>query len=135
MLFDRPRASFTNNIIYIDRPNNQKTRLEFVRTIFSFLKLTSFHTPHHNFKPLPLSSKLQRENDKKSCLKYSIHGCSPTHFPASFLLQLPMQAHASGFSHQTKIYRSYATKCPSAPLCCYHKPVGCRHNLANEIQG
>ena len=77
MLFDRPLASFTNNIIYIDCPNNCKTRLEVVCTILCFLKITSFHTPHNNFKTLPPPSKLQRE----SCLKYSIR----CYFTASFL--------------------------------------------------
>ena len=61
MLFDRPHASCTNNIIYIDRPNNCKTILEVICTIFCFLKITSFHKPHNNFKTLPLPSKLQRE--------------------------------------------------------------------------
>ena len=45
VLFNRPLVSFANNIIYIDRPNNHKTRLEVVCTIFCFLKITSFHTP------------------------------------------------------------------------------------------
>ena len=80
MLFDRPHASCTNNIIYMDCPNNCKTRNEVVCTIFCFLKITSFHKPHNNFKTLPLPSKLQRENDKKICLKYSIHCCFPTYF-------------------------------------------------------
>ena len=61
MLFDRSLASFINNIIYIDRPNNYKIWLEVVCTIFCFLKMTSFHTPHNNFKTLLLPSKLQRE--------------------------------------------------------------------------
>ena len=52
VLFDRPLASFTRNIIYIDCPNNCETRLEVVCTIFCFLKITSFHTPHNNFKRL-----------------------------------------------------------------------------------
>ena len=65
MLFDRPLASFTNNIIYIDCPTNCKTRLEVVCTIFWFLKMFSFHTPHNNFKTLPLPSKLQREKWKE----------------------------------------------------------------------
>ena len=70
---------------------------------FKFLKGTSYHISHNNFKTLPLPSKLQRENDEKSCLKYSIHCCFPKYFPASFLSRLPTQAHASGFSHRTKI--------------------------------
>ena len=61
MLFDRPHASCRNNIIYIDRPNNCKTILEVICTIFCFLKITSFHKPHNNFETLPLPSKLQRE--------------------------------------------------------------------------
>ena len=61
MLFDRPLTSFTNNIIYINCPNNYKTRLKVVCTIFRFLKITSFHTPHNNFKTLLHPSKLQRE--------------------------------------------------------------------------
>ena len=48
MLFNRLLAPFTNNII--DRPNNHKTRLKVVCAIFCFLKITSFHTPHNNFK-------------------------------------------------------------------------------------
>ena len=57
MLFDRSLASFINNIIYIDRPNNYKIWLEVVCTIFCFLKMTSFHTPHNNFKTLLLPSR------------------------------------------------------------------------------
>ena len=48
MLFNGLLAPFTNNII--DRPNNHKTRLKVVCAIFCFLKITSFHTPHNNFK-------------------------------------------------------------------------------------
>ena len=120
MLFDRSIASFTYNIIYIDYLNNYKTWLVVVCTIFCFLKITSFLTPHNSFKTLPLSSKLQRENEKKSCLKYSIYCCFPTCSPASFLSRSlsgkPTQAYTSGFSYQTKIYRTCATKCPSATL-------------------
>ena len=61
MLLDRPFASFKNNIIYIDRPNNHKTQLKVVCTIFCILKITSFHTSHNNFKTLPLPSKLQKK--------------------------------------------------------------------------
>ena len=61
MLFDRPLASFTNNIIYIDHSNNRKIKLEVVCKIFCFLKITSFHTPYNNFKTLPLPSKLWGE--------------------------------------------------------------------------
>ena len=57
MLFDRSLASFINNIIFIDRPNNYKIWLEVVCTIFCFLKMTSFHTPHNNFKILLLPSR------------------------------------------------------------------------------
>ena len=57
MLFDRSLASFINNIIFIDRPNNYKIWLEVVCTIFCFLKMTSFHTPHNNFKTLLLPSR------------------------------------------------------------------------------
>ena len=60
VLFDRPLPSF-RNVIYIDSPNNYKTRFEFVWTIFCFSKITSFHTPNNNYKTLPLPSKLQRE--------------------------------------------------------------------------
>ena len=88
-LLDRPLASFTNNIIYIDCPNNCKTRIEVVCTIFFF---SLFHLSYRG------------ENDKKSCLKHSIHCCFPTYFPASFLSRFlsekPTQAHTSGFSHQ-----------------------------------
>ena len=48
MLFNGLLAPFTNNII--DRPNNHKTRLKVICAIFCFLKITSFHTPHNNFK-------------------------------------------------------------------------------------
>ena len=50
------------------------------------------------------------KNDKKSCLKYSIHWCFPTHFPASILSRLPTKAHVSGFSHQTKILHDMLNK-------------------------
>ena len=43
MFFDKPLASCTNNIIYIDCPNNYKTRVEVVCTILCFLKITSTH--------------------------------------------------------------------------------------------
>ena len=43
MFFDKPLASCTNNIIYIDCPNNYKTRVEVVCTILFFLKITSTH--------------------------------------------------------------------------------------------
>ena len=43
----------------------------------------------------------------------------PTYFTASFLMRFssgkPTQAHSSGFSYQTKIYRTCAIKCPYAP--------------------
>ena len=116
VLFDRPLAFFTNNIIYINRPNNYKTRLGVVCTIFCFLKITSFHSPHNNFETLPLPSKFRGKNDKKSRLKYSIHCCFPAYFPASFLSRFLSgkltQAHTSGFQHQTKIYRTCAKKMP-----------------------
>ena len=45
----------------------------------------------------------------------------PTYFTASFLSQFSSgkltQAHTSGFSYQTKIYETCATKCSSAKLC------------------
>ena len=78
----QPLASFTNNIHYIDRPNNHKTRLEAVCTIFCFLKTTSFNTSHNNLKILPLLS-YRGENGKKGCLKHSTHCCFPTCFSPS----------------------------------------------------
>ena len=65
MLFNKPLASFINNIIDIDRPNNHKTRLEVVCILFCLLKITSFRRPHNNFKTLTLPSKLQRETWQK----------------------------------------------------------------------
>ena len=61
MLFDKPLASFTNNIIYINRPNNYKTTTRSRLYSLLLLKITYFHTPHNNFKTLPLPYKLQRE--------------------------------------------------------------------------
>ena len=65
MLFNKPLASFINNIIDIDRPNSHKTRLEVVCILFCLLKITSFRRPHNNFKTLTLPSKLQRETWQK----------------------------------------------------------------------
>ena len=48
-------------------------------------------------------------------VKYSIHCCFPTYFPASLLVFSgePTQAHTSGYSHQTKnvqnMRRQYAS--------------------------
>ena len=85
------------------------------------LKISSFHTPCNNFWCLNfchIHLSYRRKNDKKSCLKYLIHCCFLTYFPASFLLQFLsrklMQAHTSSFLHQTKTYRTCTTKCPSA---------------------
>ena len=68
MLFDRPLAPFTNNIIYIDRPKNHKAGLVVDCIIFCFQKITSFHRPHNNFKTLMLPSKLQRGKCQESFL-------------------------------------------------------------------
>ena len=61
-----------------DRLNNHKTRFKVVCTIFCSLNVTSFHTtilrlcrPHLSFRG---------KNDKKGCLKYSIHCYFPTYF-------------------------------------------------------
>ena len=106
VLFDRPLASFTNNIIYIDCPNNCKTRIVVVCTIFFLLFENNFlpHTTQQFLRLYRYHLSYRGENDKKSCLKYSIHCCFPTYFPASFLSRFlsekPTQAHTSGFSHQ-----------------------------------
>ena len=81
VLFGRPLASFTNNI-YIDRSDKDNTKTLWVQgcvtsviwyasctkakvkhlcKLFCFLKITSFHIPHNDFKTLTLLSKLQRE--------------------------------------------------------------------------
>ena len=86
VLFDRPLATFTNNINYIDCPNNGKTRLEVVCKIFCFLKITSF--THHTTILRLIYLSYRGKNDKKSCLKYSIQCCFPMYFPASFLSRL-----------------------------------------------
>ena len=49
------------DIIEIDRPNNHKIRLGVVCIFFCLLKITSFRTPHNNFKTLTLPSKVRRE--------------------------------------------------------------------------
>lgn len=71
VFLNRSHASFTDNI-YIDHPKNY-ARLKFDCVIFCFQKITSFHTPHINFKTLTLPSKLQREK----CQVFF-----PTYFPA-----------------------------------------------------
>ena len=125
VLFDRPLASFKNNIIYIDRPNNLKTRHEVVCTIFCILKITSFHTSHKNFKTLPLPSKLQKTKREERLSQILEPLFFPTCFPASLLLSgKPMQAHTSGLSYQTKIYRTCATKCPSDDSCSIPRMCG-----------
>ena len=98
MLFDRPLASFSNNFIDIDRPKNHNTRLKVVRKVFGFLKIISFHTLMMTDIILRLCSfhlGYGGKNYKKSCLKYSIHSCFPTYFPASFLSRSPTQSRAS----------------------------------------
>ena len=133
MLFDRPLASFTNNIIYIDRPKKSKDMpvdisqliysasnldvpkgiAEIVRTkSFKFLKGTFYHIPHNNFKTLPLPSKLQREKWREKLSQI----LDPLLFSEVFscFFSFETQAHASGFSHRTKIYRTCAARCPSA---------------------
>ena len=121
MLLERPLASFTTNI-YIQNAQTI-TRQDFKLFVQSFAFENNLlpHTMQQllMFKFLPHPSKLyRRKNDKKSCLKYSIHCCFLTYFPASFLSQFLsgklMQAHTSSFSHQTKTYRTCTTKCPSA---------------------
>ena len=135
MLFDRPLASFTNNIIYIDRPKKSKDMpVDISQLIYSASNLdvpkeiaeivrqnllsslrelpTTYHTTILRLCRFHLS--YSGKNDEKSCLKYSIHCCFPKYFPASFLSRLPTQAHASGFSHRTKIYGTCAARCPSA---------------------
>ena len=106
MLFERPLPSFTKNIIYIDRPSNHKTILEMICSIFFWKQLPSTrHTTIYRLCRFHLSYR--GKYDKKSCLKYSIHCC----FPA-FFFRKPTQAHTSGFSHQSKIYRRCADKMP-----------------------
>ena len=55
----------------------------------------------------------RRKNEKKGCLEYSNHCFFPTYSSASFRSQFlsgkPTQAPTSGFSYQTKIYRTCAT--------------------------
>ena len=72
MLFEQPLESFINNVIYIDRSNNHKTRLEVVCILFCFLKITSFHTPNSNLGLWRLHLCNRGKNVKKGCLKYSI---------------------------------------------------------------
>ena len=104
VLFDRPLASFTNNIIYIDRPNNHKKKLEVVCKIFLF-KIT-FSTHHITIWRLcRFHLSYRGKNDKKV-----VSSTRFTSFPASFFFCKPTQAHTSGFSHQTKIYRTCADK-------------------------
>ena len=98
VFLDRSHASFTNNI-YIDHPKNY-ARLKFDCVIFCFQKITSFHTPHINFKTLTLPSKLQREKCQVVFWPIFLH----------FFREKLMQLHTSGFSHQTKIYRALADK-------------------------
>ena len=125
-----------HNVIYIDRPSNRKTRLEVVWTIYCFLKIACFHTPQHNFKTLPVSSKLQQENDKKSCLKYSIHCCSPTHFPLPFFYR---GRYMSAGSRIKLKFTGHAQQNAPANASLWSrdhvKLVGFRHNLANGMQG
>ena len=102
-----------NNIIYIDRPDNHKTRLE---QSFAFLKsLPSTH--HTNFKTLPLPSKLQKKKWEERLSQILEPLFFPTYSTASFLSWFssgkPTQAHTSGLSYQTRIYRTCATICPS----------------------
>ena len=120
MLLDRPLASFTTNIYIQNAQTITRQDLKLFVQSFAFESNLLPHTMQQflMFKFLPHQSKLQEENDKKSCLKYLIHCCFLTYFPASFLSQFlsgkPMQAHTSSFSHQTKTYRTCTTKCPSA---------------------
>ena len=114
VLFDRPLASFTNNIIFIDRPNNHKTRLGVICIIFCYLKITSFHTPHNNFKTLTLPYKLQGKNDNRVVS----NARSIVVFQSIFLLLLvrffsekPTQAHTGGFA-LSKFYKKCADKWP-----------------------
>ena len=74
----------------------------------SFIFLKILPSTHHKtiLRLCHFHLSYSAKNDKKSCLKYSIHCCFPTYFPASFLSRLPTQVHASGFSHQTKVYRT-----------------------------
>ena len=118
VLFYRPLAFFTDNIC-IDRPKNHKARLEVDCIIFYFQIITSFHIPHNNFKTLTLPSKLQRGKYQENFSQILDPWLFSDLFPASFLQQFfsrnPTQAHISGFSHQTKIYRTCAHILPLWP--------------------
>lgn len=104
MFFEQPLESFINNVIFIDRSNNHKTRLEVVCILFCFLKITSFRTPHNNFKTLTLKSKLQREKKTRKVLSNtpSIVVFRRILSFSSSLQGKPTRAHTSGYSRQTK---------------------------------
>ena len=86
------------NLIVVNHP--------FFIKSFCFLKITSFHTSHNNFKILPLPSKLQREKMTRKVVSNTRSiVVFPTSFPpflSRFLSERTMQRHISGFSRQTK---------------------------------
>ena len=101
MLFNKPPASFINDIIDIDRPNNHKTRLEVVSWLKNHL------LPHTTQQFWRFHLSYRGKHDKKGSVKYSIHCYFATYLPASLPVfsGKPTQARTSGYSHQTKIYK------------------------------
>ena len=106
MLFERPLPSFTKNIIYIGRPSNHKTRLEIIFSIFFWKQLPSTrHTTIWRLCRFHLSCRREIWQEKLSQV------LDPLLF-SRFFFRKPTQAHTSGFSHQSKIYRRCADKMP-----------------------
>ena len=94
-----------------DRLNNHKTRFKVVCTIFCSLNVTSFHTPHNNFKTLSPPSKFQREKWQER-LSQILDPLLFSDVFSRFLSGKPTQSYTSGVSHQTKSYGTCADKLP-----------------------